>query len=251
MLDLTGMIFGKRKVLAFSHKRNSHYYWQVECACGDIRPITAHNLLRGQANQCAKCLRQAQHLQPPSLKPIPIGTQIGKRTILAVVQVIGKKPHLRVRCECGREDVVAKAALKSGMANQCKDCQAKKTGIRSTTHGFSPRGKRTPAYYSWMSMRGRCLCPTYTNWRLYGGRGITICSRWQGVQGFENFVSDMGERPEGKTLDRFPNVNGNYEPGNCRWATPKEQVANQRKHGLIEIFTNEELLAELQRRGVK
>jgi len=70
-----------------------------------------------------------------------------------------------------------------------------------------------------------------------------------GEHGFEIFLRDMGERPFGKTLDRV-DVNGNYEKSNCRWATPKEQIANQRKHGLIDIFTNAELLAELHRRGL-
>ena len=86
------------------------------------------------------------------------------------------------------------------------------------------RNIRTPTYYTWKMMKQRCQNPRATSYEYYGGRGIKVCDRWQS---FDNFLEDMGERPEGKTLDRFPNKNGNYEPGNCRWATRDEQRANQ------------------------
>jgi hypothetical protein len=76
-------------------------------------------------------------------------------------------------------------------------------------------------------MRSRCRNPKDTSYKDYGGRGITVCKRWQGPQGFQNFLADLGERPRNKTLDR-KDVNGNYEPGNCRWATSKEQGNNTR-----------------------
>lgn len=74
-------------------------------------------------------------------------------------------------------------------------------------------------------MKGRCLNPKNPWYSRYGGRGITVSIRWLD---FKNFLTDMGERPEGKTLDRYPNNDGNYELGNCRWATRKEQRQNQR-----------------------
>jgi hypothetical protein len=83
-------------------------------------------------------------------------------------------------------------------------------------------------------MLARCNNPKRDKYKDYGGRGITVCERWLE---FENFLEDMGERPEGKTLDRYPNKNGNYEPGNCRWATHSQQMRNRRpfKHRAIFI----------------
>lgn len=92
---------------------------------------------------------------------------------------------------------------------------------------YGMTGSKT--YLSWANMTQRCTNDKHPGFDNYGGRGITICARWAS---FENFLADMGERPEGTSIDRIDN-NGNYEPGNCRWATRRQQNQNQRGNRLI------------------
>jgi len=91
-------------------------------------------------------------------------------------------------------------------------------------HGHFPRKGKSPTYISWCNMKQRCQNPHNIKYKYYGARGIKVCKRWQL---FENFLADMGLRPRGNTLDRFPNNHGNYEPGNCRWATTEQQALNR------------------------
>lgn len=117
--------------------------------------------------------------------------------------------------------------------------KAEKCRVRATRHGLAD----TPTHRSWMSMRQRCLNQNDRAYRNYGGRGITICSRWSV---FENFLADMGVKPDGMELERI-NVDGNYEPGNCRWATISEQARNTRRNRFIEFNGKRQTVAEWSR----
>jgi hypothetical protein len=127
------------------------------------------------------------------------------------------------RCDCGRISTPTSNNLRSGAARSC-GCQVVEAVIeRNQKHGLSGTG----AYSSWKAMKKRCLNPDDSNYADYGGRGITVCVRW--IESFDNFFHDMGPRPPGRSVERI-NVNGNYEPDNCYWATAKQQRANQRRN---------------------
>lgn len=101
-------------------------------------------------------------------------------------------------------------------------------------HGYSPKGGRSPEYTCWIDIKERCLNSKHKYFEYYGGRGITICDQWR--DDFMSFLSDVGERPSDKhTIDRWPDNDGNYEPGNVRWATRKEQVANRRSTRFVIV----------------
>ena len=127
-------------------------------------------------------------------------------------------------CDCGGHKIVDGVRLRNGAV---KSCGCWKTDMPAQLrHGQNRTGNRSKAYSSWHHMRDRCLNPASAKWEHYGGRGITICDRWAT---FEAFYEDMGDCPPGHTIDRI-DVNGNYEPGNCRWADALAQSRNVRRN---------------------
>lgn len=148
------------------------------------------------------------------------------------------------RCDCGTERSVATIQLTSGLSKSC-GCLRREMGVArgraSKKHGEGTNGKETVEYRTWSNMMSRCRNPNHKMYRHYGARGITVCARWHS---FENFLADMGRRPDKyHSLDRINN-DGNYEPGNVRWATSEQQNNNTRHNRRLEIDGSVKTLSE-------
>lgn len=165
-----------------------------------------------------------------------IGRKFGRLTVLRALAPDGM---FLCRCVCGNEVELFRSQLVDRVVVHC-GCEhraSRWTNRKIPLKYFHQRGFRdqtkihrnTRERCSYASMKQRCLNPKSPGFADWGGRGITVCARWlePNGQGFRNFLDDMGPRPLGKTLDRI-NVNGNYEPTNCRWADAKDQTANRR-----------------------
>lgn len=165
------------------------------------------------------------------------GRRFGRLTVLSQAS---KPAHVkfggtfwRCRCDCGRELVTRGGTLTGGQSQSCgcaREEALTRLGVGKTVPGVSVPVKSLPEYKVWQAMLHRCRTPTAKAYKNYGARGIAVCDRWLT---FSNFLADMGSRPSPEhSLDRIDN-DGNYVPGNCRWATVVEQVRNTRRKRMI------------------
>jgi len=165
-----------------------------------------------------------------------MGQKFGRLTVISRAEN-GKtgQPRWNCKCDCGGKTITLGGDLRSGGTKSCGCLQRELLVMKNTTHGMG----KTPIYKNWKDMRKRCLNPSSREYKHYGGRGITVCDRWMK---FENFYGDMGEKPNGTSIDRIDNNKG-YSPDNCRWATQKEQTRNQRTNRIIKYEGKEQCLA--------
>lgn len=156
-----------------------------------------------------------------------VGQRFGRLTVAAEG---GRDSHGSVMwecvCDCGTTRTLLGSNLTAGRTRSCGCLRKEVTSVRRTIHGHTSKGRITVEYSTWVRMISRCENRQDARWPDYGGRGITVCTRWR--ESFAAFFEDMGPRPEGRySLDRVDN-NAGYAPDNCRWATASEQAYNRR-----------------------
>lgn len=167
------------------------------------------------------------------------GKKFGKLTVESFAKSNGKA-HWKCSCECGGTAIVEGNNLRNGHTLSCGCVQKERASKAKKTHGCTG----TKTYRTWQSMHRRCADPKNKDFRNYGGRGIAVCDRWKV---FENFLFDMGKAPAGMHIDRI-DTNSNYEPSNCRWVTPQENMNNTRRNRHLTLHGETLTVAEWSRK---
>lgn len=159
------------------------------------------------------------------------GQRFGRWTVQSIASSDGNRVRWNCLCDCGGTKTVTTGKLRNGESSSCGCFRRENSRDMALRHGHARPGQVTKVFRAWQLIRGRCSDPTNNRFFLYGARGIKVCERWLV---FENFLADMGEPPSAQhSIDRLDG-NGDYEPRNCRWATPAEQGRNKRNNLRIE-----------------
>lgn len=211
---MEGKTFGKFTVLNIIDTGKPGKYYECICECGNIRIKAGTELRAGKGKQCREC--QYHALYNPERE---IGKKYGKWRVVEFIGMHRRLQQYYCICECGFKGKHCVADLRAGKSQQCSTCHNRENAANNITHGMH----NTPLYKVWTSMVQRCTNPKVQFYSRYGGRGIKVCDRWKK---FENFLADMGERPEGMTIDRIDN-DGDYEPSNCKWVTHQQNCNNR------------------------
>lgn len=156
-------------------------------------------------------------------------------------QVSGNAPRRRATfiCHCGNEFIATLNNVKYKSITSCGCYKSKVIKELKTKHGKTG----TPEYEAWEHLRSRCRNEKDAQFHNYGGRGVKVCDEW--YDSFESFYRDMGAKPSKKhSIDRYPDMNGNYEPSNCRWATQKQQMNNYRNNVIVEFRGDKKTIME-------
>lgn len=196
------------------------------CTCGKALEVLGENLRSGHTTSCG-CQQDDNRRKRAK---DATGIRFGRLVVISEAEKYVSPQGMRLRrvkarCDCGQEIETNLNSLKTGLVASC-GCYRTELAVAAVKHGDARKGRPTREYKTWINMIARCENPNVDRYPHYGGRGITVCKEWR--EDFEVFLRDMGRKPSREhSIDR-ENVNGNYEPGNCRWATAIEQANNKR-----------------------
>lgn len=174
------------------------------------------------------------------------GQRFGRWSVVGEAPKKGGQRHWHCLCDCGNEKDVYVGSLSRGVSMSCGCQRDEETARRNFKHGVCDgyhTGTPPRTYNSWRNMKARCQNPKNHKYPIYGGRGITVCDNWQT---FAGFYADMGDCPDDHSIDRIDN-DGNYEPGNCRWATVEQQMSNQSTNRMLNFDGKTQTLAQWSR----
>jgi len=223
LVDLTGKQFGQLTVIKRSDKQvQGRSYWDCRCSCGKEIRADAYALKYGHSKSCG-CSRKAREYIDFT------GMRFERLTVIKRVESPYKNGHAWLcRCDCGKEIIAQTGGLKDGTYKSC-GCYARDMAKKRAKHGDARDSGRVRLYEIWNAMKGRCTRVNTVGYKDYGGRGITVCQEWiDSYISFREWALNNGYA-DNLTIDRI-DVNGNYEPSNCRWATAKQQCRNTRRN---------------------
>ncbi len=234
--SLVGQKFNKLTIIEelqpeIDNSGSSRRIVKVACSCGNEAIKKLKYLKSGETKSCGSCPLvdsgevyngKVVHLSDQTKdEPSLIGKTFGRLEVVDAGYISGKTRLIKVKCSCGNQTLLIKTRVVCGETLSCGCLKVETTIERSTSHGLS----RSKTYATWSNMKDRCNNEDRSQFKDYGGRGISYCTKWET---FEGFLEDMGEKPENKTLERV-DVNKGYYKENCVWADLYQQAANKRR----------------------